>query len=154
MAEEQNQTKDINSRLKARLKPSVPPRKTSLLRRSTDEQESVELQHQPSEEAVSKSAESKQGRESETSPKLVSFTLRVEEVVGKKLKYLCSVENITKETFLEAAYLVCAENEQMMQQVLGVAKARRQQRREAGIKRRAQAMSKYLPETRSDPPHL
>ena len=146
MAEENNQTNDINSRLKARLKPSVPPRKTSLLRRTMDEDESVEQPLPPSSEGISQSLEPKQEKVTGTSPKLVSFTLRVEEAVGKKLKYLCSVENITKETFLEAAYLVCAENEQMMQQVLEIAKERRQQRREAGIQRRAKAMSKYLPE--------
>ncbi len=66
--------------------------------------------------------------------------------MDKGLKSLCTDESITKETFLEAAYLVCSENEQMMQQVLEIALARRQERREAGILRRAEAMSKYLPD--------
>jgi predicted transcriptional regulator len=77
--------------------------------------------------------------------KLVSFTVRVEDSIDKRLKSLCTEESITKETFLEAAYLVCLDNEQMMQQVLEVALARRQERRSAGLVKRAEAMTRYLP---------
>jgi hypothetical protein len=77
--------------------------------------------------------------------KLVSFTVRVEDSIDKGLKSLCTEESITKETFLEAAYLVCLDNEQMMQQVLEVALARRQERRTAGLVKRAEAMTRYLP---------
>ncbi|HAG83021.1 MAG TPA: hypothetical protein DCL61_18130 [Cyanobacteria bacterium UBA12227] len=80
----------------------------------------------------------------EKEKKLVSFTLRVEDSVDKGLKSLCTQENITKETFLEAAYLVCIENELLMQQVLEVAIARRQERRATGIVRRAKSMTRYL----------
>jgi len=143
MAQQQNPTPDANSRLKARLRPSVPPRKTSLIRSSADSG-GVEEQHtEQSEEA---SMRPKTVVATEKPSKLVSFTLRVDEAVGKGLKSLCSEENITKETFLEAVYQVCSEDEQIMQQVLEIAKARRQQRKEAGIIRRAKAMSKYLPE--------
>ena len=145
MAEEQKQPIDANSRLKARMRATVPPRETLLFKRQTDENLAVEQAEHKSEPAA-KPEKLKRAVTNEPAQKLVSFTLRVEDSVDKGLKSLCTDENITKETFLEAAYLVCSENEQVMQQVLEVAKARRQERRNAGILRRAEAMTKYLPE--------
>lgn len=143
MAEEHSSPVDANSRLKARMRATVPPRETSLFKRPVDEELAVEQSEQKL-DPVAKLEKQKRAVKSETQ-KLVSFTLRVEDSVDKGLKSLCTVESITKETFLEAAYLICLENEQMMQQVLDVAKIRRQERRDAGTVRRAEAMSRYLP---------
>lgn len=145
MASEQNQPLDANSRLKQRIRATVPPRDTSVLKRQPPEQEATaplpeKLEEPPALELP------KPTIATEKEKKLVSFTLRVEDSVDKGLKSLCTQENITKETFLEAAYLVCLENEQIMQQVLEVAQARRQERRETGILRRAQSMTRYLQE--------
>lgn len=126
------------------MRATVPPRETSLFKRQPDEGIAVEQSDQKP-EAPSESRRSKRAVTAEPAQKLVSFTLRVEDSVDKGLKSLCTNESITKETFLEAAYLACQENEQMMQQVLEIAKARRQERRDAGILRRAEAMTKYLP---------
>lgn len=144
MAEEHSSPVDANSRLKARMRATVPPRETSLFKRPVDEELAVEQSEQKL-DPVAKPEKQKRAVKSEKAQKLVSFTLRVEDSVDKGLKSLCTVESITKETFLEAAYLICLENEQMMQQVLDVAKSRRQERRDAGTVRRAEAMSKYLP---------
>lgn len=144
MADEQTQPIDANSRLKARMRATVPPRDTSLFKRQGDEGLGIEQSdHKPE-----RAATEKQQRAviNEPAQNLVSFTLRVEDSVDKGLKSLCTAESITKETFLEAAYLVCSENAQMMQQVLKVAKVRRQERRKAGNLRRAEAMTRYLPE--------
>ena len=132
MAAEQNQPGDANSRLKQRMRATVPPRNTSMLKRQLQEEEATA----PETETSSKPTEKEK--------KLVSFTLRIEDSVDKGLKSLCTQENITKETFLEAAYLVCLENELLMQKVLEVAQARRQERRETGILRRAKSMTRYL----------
>lgn len=144
MADEQTQPIDANSRLKARMRASVPPRDTSLFKRQGDEGLGIEQSdHKPERAATEKQ---KRVVTNEPAQNLVSFTLRIEESMDKGLKSLCTAESITKETFLEAAYLVCFENEQMMQQVLEVAKVRRQERRNAGNLRRAEAMTRYLPE--------
>lgn len=144
MADEQTQPIDANSRLKARMRATVPPRDTSLFKRQGDEGLGIEQsEYKPERVATEKQ---KQVVTNEPAQNLVSFTLRVEDSVDKGLKSLCTAESITKETFLEAAYLVCSENEQMMQQVLEVAKVRRQERRNAGNLRRAEAMTRYLPE--------
>ena len=145
MAEEHSPRLDANSRLKAWMRATVPPRETSLLKRQTDEELAVEQVDQKA-EVASEARRSKRAVTDAPAQKLVSFTLRVEDCVDKGLKSLCTNESITKETFLEAAYLACQENEQMMQQVLEIAKARRQERREAGLLRRAEAMTKYLPQ--------
>lgn len=142
MADEQAQPIDANSRLKARMRATVPPRDTSLFKRQGDEGLGIEQSdYKPERAAIEKQ---KRAVTNEPAQNLVSFTLRVEDSVDKGLKSLCTSESITKETFLEAAYLVCSKNEQMMQQVLEVAKVRRQERRNAGNLRRAEAMTRYL----------
>lgn len=142
MADEQTQPTDANSRLKARMRATVPPRDTSLFKRQSDERDGIDSsEYKPATAAFEKQ---KRAVINEPAQNLVSFTLRVEDSVDKGLKSLCTAESITKETFLEAAYLVCSENEQMMQQVLEIARVRRQERRNAGNLRRAEAMTRYL----------
>ena len=143
MADEQTQPIDANSRLKARMRATVPPRDTSLFKRQGNQGLGIEQSDYKPEKAATE--KQKRAVTNEPVQNLVSFTLRVEDSVDKGLKSLCTAESITKETFLEAAYLVCSENEQMMQQVLEVAKVRRQERRNAGNLRRAEAMTRYLP---------
>ena len=150
MAEEQKQFSDVNSRVKARVRPTVPPRDNLLFRRQTDENledvEAVILDPPIHEQKfIDKLETPKLAVASEETEKLVSFTLRIEDIVDKGLKSICTNESITKETFLEAAYLVCNENEQVMQRVLEVAKARRAKRKRTGNLRRAESMAKYLP---------
>lgn len=137
---------DANSRLKARFRPSVPPRQTSVLKHQEGEPNS-ELLAKQDEESMPSSSEQRATSASARSEKafeLVAFTLRVEASVDKGLKSLCADEGITKETFLEAAYLVCQSNRQMMEQVVEMAEERRQQRKVTGVQRRAKTMSKYL----------
>jgi len=144
MADQQNQFLDANSRLKRRLRPTVPPRDTSMLKKPAEEETTVEKPlEQP--ETSNEQVLPEQTPPTQKVTKLVSFTVRVEDSIDKRLKSLCTEESITKETFLEAAYLVCLDNEQMMQQVLEVALARRQERRSAGLVKRAEAMTRYLP---------
>ena len=145
MADEQTQPIDANGRLKARMRATVPPRDTSLFKRQADENLEIDASDYKPERAATNLQ--KQAVTNEPAQNLVSFTLRVEDSVDKGLKSLCTAESITKETFLEAAYLVCSENEQMKLQVLEIAKVRRQERRNAGNLRRASAMSRYLPDS-------
>lgn len=147
MSDESNQIIDANSRLKARLRPSVPPRQTSLLKHVEEEPMREFQEHQPQEVSSPETKEQKitlVAKKSKKAAKLVPFTLRVEEKVDKSLKSICSDNGVTKETFLEAACLICESNTQVMEQVIQIAKQRRQQRKETGIQRRAKAMSKYL----------
>lgn len=148
MADE-SKTVDANSRLKARVRPSVPPRQPSLLKRVQDETYIESHTNQPEQDTHSHiQHESNYGGDDAKQPdRLVSFTLRVDELVDKELKYLCSEEGITKETFLEAAYLVCKENDKMREELLEVARKRRKQRKDKGVQRRAKTMTRYLAES-------
>ena|SRR4028118_2425384 len=144
MADQQNQSLDANGRLKRRMRPTVPPRDTSLLKKQAEEGMAEEKPLKQS-ETFNEQVLPEQTLPTQKATKLVSFTLRVEDSIDKGLKSLCTEESITKETFLEAAYLVCLHHEPLMQQVLEVALARRQERRSAGLVKRAETMTKYLP---------
>ncbi|GAX38817.1 hypothetical protein [Nodularia sp. NIES-3585] len=146
MVSESQSQNDANSRLKARLRPSVPPRETSVFKKNDPETSNQSDQELSLAEQKNTSVKSIQVG----SEKLVPFTLRVEDSVDKGLKILCTNEHITKETFLEAAYLICSEDEQVMQRIVEVAKSRRQKRRITGVQRRASSMSKYLPENQNE----
>jgi rubrerythrin len=152
MAEEQKQPLDANSRLKARVRATVPPRETALFKREADQDSSSNSSTQESEivselsslKQQNSKATKQQSNDFKKSCALVSFTLRVDESIDRGLKSLCSNEKITKETFLEAAYLVCQDDQSMMEKVLEISKERRNVRKEAGVSRRAQSMTKYL----------
>ncbi|BDA76562.1 hypothetical protein CAL7716_107280 (plasmid) [Calothrix sp. PCC 7716] len=148
--EESTERSDANSRLlKQRARATVPTRDTRVIKTQTEHSNEFNSTP-PTEDSVPQEAETAPSREPQPevattiSKKLATFTLRVDDKVDKGLKSLCTIENISKETFLEAAYLVCMENQDFMQQVLSIATARKQERREAGIQRRALAMTRYL----------
>lgn len=144
MAEEQKRPLDANSRLKDRMRAVVPPRETLLVKKQGDNVGDVEL-IDISVESADQQEQPKQLETDESPQELVSFTLRVDKSIDKGLKSLCNDESITKETFLEAAFLICSENQELMEKVLNLAKVRRQSRRKVGVERRAKAMTKYLP---------
>lgn len=139
MAEE---LKDANSRLMARRRASVPPRDTSLVKRVREpESEANPVTHTP--------VAATRARATEPVPQqpqqLIASTIRLEVEIEQGLKTLCSSERITKETFLEAAFQVCQENEEILDLVLAAARVRREARKQVGLQRRAESMSsKYL----------
>lgn len=146
MAEETKQFTDANSRLKARVRPSVPPRQTSVLKQKPDEPD-LKVKESASFHEAHSSIERQEDSISPSSKqpsKLVSFTLRVDKTIDRELKIICSEEGITKETFLEAAYFVCKNNDKMMEELLGIARERRRLRKEKGVQRRAKTMTRYL----------
>lgn len=163
--EESKERLDANSRLKQRLRATVPIRDIRAIKTQSNEQGEEFLSAPPiierevspkeilppSDEFMPNKAETalsqlpqEKAATKEKESKLATFTLRVDDKVDKGLKSLCTQESISKETFLEAAYLVCMENQEFMQYVLEIATLRKQERRETGIQRRAKAMTRYL----------
>ncbi|MBF2067237.1 MAG: hypothetical protein IGS39_22900 [Calothrix sp. C42_A2020_038] len=149
--EESTERSDANSRLlKQRARATVPTRDTRVIKTQPTEQleefnsTPPTISEEVSKEDSAPSREPQPDVATTIESKLATFTLRVDDKVDKGLKSLCTIENISKETFLEAAYLVCMENQEFMQQVLSIATERKQERREAGIQRRALAMTRYL----------
>jgi hypothetical protein len=74
-----------------------------------------------------------------TSP---SRILRQSVYIDQGLEQLYNREKITREIFLEAAYLVCMDNQQVLAEVVKAAKTRYWRRKVAGERRKFKTMEK------------
>ena len=75
---------------------------------------------------------------------VVRSTIRLSAEIDEELRQLCQREKITKDTFLEAAYLVVGEAEELRARVLQLAKERYKQRKQVGEKRKLMTMMKKM----------
>jgi hypothetical protein len=80
--------------------------------------------------------------ENEDLPEVVHRTVRLEGDIDEGLEQLCSREKITREIFLEAAYQICVENQQVLAEVVKAAKTRYWRRKVAGERRKFKTMEK------------
>lgn len=122
---------DMLSRIRNRSnRTTVPPRDTSLGDVTIDE-------------AVTSSTSS--GFSSPPSPQelveeLVETAprrqIRLEQSIDEQLVQLCRTERLTVETFLEATFLACSQDEKLMRKVITKAKERLRERKRAGRIRR------------------
>ncbi|HEY9825513.1 MAG TPA: hypothetical protein V6D19_08705 [Stenomitos sp.] len=154
MSEDQ-QIADANSRLKSRARAKVPPRESSLLQRTNALHRSIEtgaedkaLFSAPEFNSTNQQSNNATKQQNNNTlieqDNLVSFTLRVDESISRGIKDICSDHRVTKETFLEAAYLICRQDAEVMERVMEIAKTRRDKRRKVGVRRRAESMAKYI----------
>lgn len=74
--------------------------------------------------------------------------VRLETSIDTELPQFCSQNNVTIETFLEAAFLACSQDAELKASVLEAAQARLQQRKQAGQLRRLQSQLKKLSQSR------
>jgi hypothetical protein len=133
---------DAFDRLKNRSRATVPPRDATLTKELIDVK--TEFSHSANEgTSVTPSAPSK-SEEVEGFPEVVRRTIRLEQQVDEELERLCTREKITRETFLEAVYLVCNDKPEILQEVLEIARQRYRQRKTAGEKRKFQTMGKKM----------
>ncbi|MBD0363448.1 MAG: hypothetical protein ICV55_11860 [Coleofasciculus sp. C3-bin4] len=80
----------------------------------------------------------------ELNDEVVRSTIRLSAEIDKELRQLCQREKITKDTFLEAAYLVVGETGELRTRVLQLAKERYKQRKQVGEKRKLMTMMKKM----------
>ena len=132
--------KDAFDRLKNRSRATVPVRDASLTKEVTDVK--TEFGHLGKVEVPDNELNPLNPEDAEEFPEVVRRTIRLEQQVDEELERLCSRERITRETFLEAVYLVCNDKPEILQEVLAIAKQRYQQRKTAGEKRKFQTMGK------------
>lgn len=132
--------KDAFDRLKNRSRATVPVRDASLTKEVTDVK--TEFSHSEKGEAPDSELNSPNSEDAEEFPEVVRRTIRLEQQVDEELERLCSRERVTRETFLEAVYLVCNDKPEILQEVIAIAKQRYQQRKTAGEKRKFQTMGK------------
>ena len=151
-----NSPNDAFSRLKDRTRATVPARNKSLTDSSNDTK--TESSHsvkteisqyaiaevsqailtETSQDTITKSAPTPDIQEREP----VRRTLRIDGEIDDELKQLCGKSKITRETFLEAAYLACTQNPDLMTAVLAEAQQRYRQRKQAGEQRKFATMSR------------
>jgi hypothetical protein len=78
----------------------------------------------------------------EPEPMVVRRTIRLEEEIDEALASICRAERITRDTFLEAAYLICSEQPELMELIITEARSRRKQRQQSGEKRKYETMKR------------
>jgi hypothetical protein len=151
-----NSPNDAFDRLKNRPRPTVPARNKSLTdssdRTKTESSHSVKTEisqdaideisqtnlTEVSQDTITKSEPTPDTQEREA----VRRTLRIDGEIDSELERLCGKSKITRETFLEAAYLACTQNPDLMTTVVVEAQKRYRQRKQAGEQRKFETMSR------------
>ena len=146
---------DVFERLKKKTRPSVPARDTTLVRVQQEnllndqftkfshlaDQAELDLD---SEKVIKDKVSTSNQEQQIESPQIIRRTIRLEQDIDTNLDSFCNVNKITRDTFLEAAFLVCSENEELLQEVLNQARKRYQQRKQAGEQRKFQTLAKKI----------
>jgi hypothetical protein len=130
---------DAFDRLKNRSRATVPIRDTSLTKEINDEK--TEVSHSVETESLNEKTV-EDDTEAEGQFEVIRRTIRLEQTVDEALEGLCSREKVTRETFLEAAYSLCTEKPELLQEILAIAKQRYRLRKAAGERRKFQTMGK------------
>ena len=75
-------------------------------------------------------------------PEVVRRTLRIDRDIDSELEQLCGKVKITRETFLEAAYLASTQDPDLIAAVIVEAQQRYHRRKQAGEQRKFTTMSR------------
>jgi hypothetical protein len=151
-----NSPNDAFDRLKNRPRATVPARNKSLTDSNDDVNTEIShsLKTEISQDAI---AEVSQNSLTEVSQDTITTaaptpdiqereavrrTLRIDGEIDDELEQLCGKSKITRETFLEAAYLACTQNPDLMTTVVVEAQKRYRQRKQAGEQRKFETMSR------------
>jgi hypothetical protein len=152
-----NSPDDAFNRLKNRSRATVPERNKSLTDSNNDTkaESSHSVKTEISQDAISEVSQNNltevNDREaidaSAPTPdsqdrEAIRRTLRIDGEIDSELERLCGRLKITRETFLEAAYLACAQNPDLMTTVVVAAQKRYRQRKQAGEQRKFATMSR------------
>jgi hypothetical protein len=129
---------DAISRLKNRQRVAVPPRDASVAN-------TIKLNDIKTE--VSHSVATPVAAVIDESPEVIRSTVRLEEPIDSGLRNLCNQYKITKETFLEAAYLMAMEEPSTKERIVALAKSHYQKRKKISEYRKFQTLQAKLSET-------
>jgi hypothetical protein len=131
---------DAFDRLKQRKRQTVPARDASLV---TTKDEMTELSHSKKAEAQLPApiAPALQNIDHPGDTELARRTIRLEADIDTQLEQFCRSERITRDTFIEAVYLICSQDEKLRQQITAIAKDRYQHRKRLGDQRKFVTMA-------------
>ncbi|YAF99546.1 MAG: hypothetical protein AB3A66_29985 (plasmid) [Nodularia sp. CChRGM 3473] len=144
---------DVFDRLKKKARPTVPERDTTLVKPQNEELHNdvmTEVSHSVNTKKVNLGNHESPNNHSHIShqeqdldlPQIIRRTIRLEQEVDDKLENFCNAQKITRDTFIEAAFVICLEDEELMHKLLDEAKKRYYQRKQAGEKRKFQTMAR------------
>ncbi len=124
--------RDAFERLKSRTRATVPIRNSSLTETNNDQKTdfSHSVINEVSQDKINNSSSSEVTRR----------TLRIDRDLDEGLERLCGKAKITRETFLEAAYLACTLDPNLMESVLADAQQRYRHRKQTGEQRKFETM--------------
>jgi len=130
---------EMLNRIKNRSQRPTVKRDTSL-EPSESQQPSLTLppSHQTSESGLTSKTEAEQLKQQlEACPKIAPRrNIRLEESLNQKIQQFCQQEQITMETFLEACFLACEQDNELKRIVIEEARRRVEERKKAGKLRR------------------
>ena len=143
-----NPPNDAFERLKNRPRATVPARNKSLT--DSNDDANTEISHSTktkiSQEALVETSQvsltEPKASQDIQEPEVVRRTLRIERDIDSELEQLCGRGKITRETFLEAAYLACTQDPDLMAAVIVEAQQRYHRRKQAGEQRKFITMSR------------
>jgi hypothetical protein len=145
---------DAFARLKTRPRATVPARTSSLTELDNDKKNefSHSLMTEISREQIDRSQDSNSSESlvniaasteqpsNQSTGEVNRRTLRIDRDLDEELEILCGKTKITRETFLEAAYLACQHDPNLMESVLAQARQRYLQRKQTGERRKFETM--------------
>lgn len=76
-------------------------------------------------------------------PEISAGMLRIETKINAAIQAVCTERKISRDTFVEAAWLTLAEYPDVLEEVIAVAQKRYLQRKARGTAKRAKSMEKY-----------
>jgi hypothetical protein len=129
---------DAFARLKNRPRATVPPRSKSLTNDSNNKK--TEFSHSVIDK-ISQDQVVLVPNQGEQTGDMVRRTVRLDPDIDIELDQLCRHSKITRETFLEAAYLACIKNTDLLASVLADAQERYHQRKQVGEQRKLETMN-------------
>lgn len=126
---------DALDRIDRRLKrASVPPRDKSLVSQRTVEQNTFTSNAPEPELNLAKPDEFQE------MPEPVATTVRIDKPIFDKLTELCFKRSVTRETFLEAAFLLGEQDAELMSKIVAIASKHCQYRKVAKEERKFQTL--------------
>ena len=143
-----NSSNDAFERLKNRPRATVPARNKSLTDSNDDANSKIshsvktEISQDDINEISQTSLTEPKASQDIQEPEAVRRTLRIDRAIDDELEQVCGKSKITRETFLEAAYLACTHNPDLMAVVLVEAQQRYRKRKQAGEQRKFETMSR------------
>jgi hypothetical protein len=137
-----NSQNDAFDRLKNRPRATVPARNKSLT--NSDDDTMTEISHLVETKISQTTLTEPESSQDIQAPEAVRRTLRIDGDIDLELEQLCGKAKITRETFLEAAYLACTQNPDLMAAVLLEAQQRYHQRKQVGERRKFETMRRKL----------